>query len=437
MEGEAVGGYARQVALVLALVLLNAAFSGSETALVSLREGQLRKVARASRGGRALARLVRDPNRFLATTQLGITLAGFLAAAAAAVSLAEPLVGPLAFLGSFAKPVAVVLVTTALTFVTLVLGELAPKRIAMQRAQRWGLLVARPLDLLAALSRPAVWLLSQATNLVVRLFGGDPQVRREEVSAEELREMVLTQRGFSPQQQAIVSGAFEIGERTLRQILVPRNEVTCLPARMPTEQAMRRMAETGRSRAPVTGERGLDEVIGVVHIRDLVGGDGLVGEHAREALFLPETLRVADALRQMRQCRQRLALVVDERGVSDGIVTMEDLLEEVVGELYDETDPDVQTAVREQDGALLVPGSFPLQDLPEIGITVEFRPPGDYTTVAGLVLVGLGHLPTEPGEIVHLPTLTAQVVEVSGHAIRKVRLRPNGGAADSAEGVGT
>jgi putative hemolysin len=199
--------------------------------------------------------------------------------------------------------------------------------------------------------------------------------------------------------------------------------VTSLPAAMPIEQALLRMAETGRSRAPVTGPTGLDDVVGVVHIRDLVGGGCRVGERTRPAVFLPEMLRVADAMRQLRQQRHQLALVVDERGATDGLVTMEDLLAEVVGELYDETDRDVESVVREPDGALLVPGTFPLHDLPDLGITLRVTLTGEYTTLAGLMLARLGHLPTGPGEILRLPGLTAQVVEVAGHAIRTVRLR--------------
>ncbi|WP_329110480.1 hemolysin family protein [Micromonospora sp. NBC_01699] len=417
------GGHGTELGLVLLLVLINAAFAGSEMALVSLREGQMRGLARGSRNGRVLARLARDPNRFLATTQIGITLAGFLASAAAAVSLAEPLIGPLGFLGGAARPAAVVVVTAILTFVTLVLGELAPKRVAMQRAERWGLLVARPLDLFATLVRPVVWLLSAATNLVVRVFGADPHATREDINPEELRELVVSQRGVSPQQREILTGAFEIADRTLREILVPRREVTSLPATMAIEQALLRLAEAGRSRAPVTGPTGLDDVVGVVHIRDLVGGGCRVGERARPAVFLPEMLRVADAMRQLRQHRHQLALVVDERGATDGLITMEDLLAEVVGELYDETDRDVESVVREPDGALLVPGSFPLHDLPDLGITLRVPLTGEYTTVAGLLLAGLGHLPTGPGETLRLPGLTAQVVEVAGHAIRAVRLR--------------
>ncbi|WP_030434107.1 hemolysin family protein [Actinoplanes subtropicus] len=428
------GGTAGEIVLVLVLVLVNAAFAGSEMALVSLRESQVQRLERQSRGGRTLARLTRDPNRFLATIQIGITLAGFLASAAAAVSLSKPLLGPLKFLGSAAQPVAIVLVTIALTFVTLVLGELAPKRIAMQRTEGWALLVARPIDVLAALSRPVVWLLGAATNGVVRLAGGDPAAQREEVTAEEIRDMVAAQQDFSIEQRTIISGAFEIADRILREILVPRRDVLTLPTGCPAHQALRSLIAGGHSRAPVVGPAGLDDVIGVVHLRDLVDADGPVDALCRPGLFLPETLRVSDALRQMRTEHAQLALVVDERGAIDGIITMEDLVEEIVGEIYDETDRDVAAVVREADGALLMPGSFPIHDLPDIGLHDESHghEDGDYTTVAGMVLAVLGHIPTAPGEVVQLPEFTAEVVEVTGRAITRVRLRPLQTAAEEA-----
>ncbi|MET8527884.1 hemolysin family protein [Micromonospora sp. NPDC005172] len=418
------GGQLGQLALVAVLVLVNAALSGSEMALVTLREGQLRRLGRRSRAGERLVRLSRDPNRYLGTIQLGITLAGFLASAAAAVSLAQPLVGPLGFLGGAARPASVLLVTVALTFVTLVIGELAPKRLAMQRAERWALLSAGPLDLLARVSRPAVWLLSWATDVVVRLAGGNPRASREETTEEELREMLASQRGLSTQQREILTGAFDIAGRTLREILVARREVTTLPTGLPADQGVRLLGAAGRSRAPVVGPGGLDEVIGVVHIRDLVRAEGgTVGEQARPPLLLPVTLPVADALRQLRQEHQQLALVVDEHGGIDGIVTLEDLLAEVVGELYDETDRDVRGVVREPDGSLLVPGDFPLHDLPDVGVRLSFPLSREYTTVAGLVLARLGHLPGAPGETVRLPGLTMEVVEVADRAVRRVRLR--------------
>jgi putative hemolysin len=422
--GSAVGGYGFQVGLVVVLVLLNAAFSGSEMALISLRESQVQRLERASRTGRVLARLARDPNRFLATIQIGITLAGFLASASAAVSLAAPLVGPLGFLGSAAGTVAIVLVTIVLTFFTLVVGELAPKRIAMQRAEGWAMLVARPLDLLTKLSRPVVWLLGKSTDLVVRLTGGDPNAAREQVSTEEIRDMVEAQQGFSAEQRTIISGAFEIADRILREILVPRRDVLILPADLPCGDALKRLVEGGHSRAPVTGPTGLDDVLGVVHLRDLIDAVGTAGDHTFPAVYLPETVKVSDALRQLRLQRQQFALVVDEHGSTEGIVTMEDLVEEVVGEIYDETDRDVQAVVREADGAMLLTGTFPIHDLPDLGVDIEHLSDGDYTTVAGLVLAHLGHIPTAPGETVAVDGHTAEVTEVSGRAITQIRLRP-------------
>ncbi|WP_117213766.1 hemolysin family protein [Allorhizocola rhizosphaerae] len=424
------GGYGTQVLLVLILMLINGALSGSEMALISLREVQIQRLERRSGGGRVLARLSRDPNRFLATIQVGITLAGFLASAFAATSLAKPLIEPLSGLGGAAEPVAIIAVTLILTFLTLVLGELAPKRIAMQRAESWALAVARPLDWLATASRPAVWLLGKATDFIVRVAGGNPGAAREEITTEEIRELVVAQRGFTPQQREIISGAFEIAERDIREILVPRRDVLSLPADLPAGEALRRLADSGHSRAPVIGPSGLDDVLGVVHLRDLLDPDGTAADRARPALFLPETLSVSDAMRQLRHQREQFALVVDERGAIDGIITMEDLVEEVVGEIYDETDRDIEMVVHEPDGALLLPGAFPIHDLPDLGIDTDRLGDSDYTTVAGLLLDQLGRIPTTPGDVVKLPGLTAEVVEITGRAITKVRLRLTDGVSD-------
>ncbi|HUP17759.1 MAG TPA: DUF21 domain-containing protein, partial [Acidimicrobiia bacterium] len=182
-----------QLGLLAILIAVNAWFAGTELALVSLREGQLQRLSARGGAGPTLARLARDPSRFLATIQIGITLAGFLASASAAVALAEPLEEPLSFLGGAARPAAIILVTIALAFVTLVFGELAPKRIAMQRAERWGILAARPIAFLAKVARPAVWILSVSADVVVRLMGGDPSRGREDVTEQEILDMVATQ----------------------------------------------------------------------------------------------------------------------------------------------------------------------------------------------------------------------------------------------------
>ena len=417
------GGYGWQVVLVAVLVLVNALFAGSEMALVSLRDSQLQRLERRSRSGATLARLARDPNRFLATIQIGITLAGFLASAAAAVSLAQPLIGPLGFLGGAAEPVSIVIVTVILTFFTLVIGELAPKRIAMQRAEAWALMVARPLDLLSTMSRPVIWLLGRSTDMIVRLLGADPDASREEVSTEEIRDLVTQQQEFTPEQRTIISGAFEIADRVLREILVPRRDVVTVQADVPAQEALGKLVAGGHSRAPVTGPMGLDDVLGVVHLRDLVSAQGPVRDHMFTPTFLPDSLKVSDAMLQLRVNRRQLALVVDERGAIDGIVTMEDLVEEVVGEIYDETDRDVLSVVHDPDGSMLLPGTFPVHDLPDIGVDATNLLDGDYTTVAGLVLSRLGHIPTTPGETVRIDGHSAEVVEITGRAITRIRLR--------------
>ncbi len=412
-----------QLGLVAVLVLLNAAFAGTEMALVSLREGQLQRLERQSRNGQVLAELARDPNRFLATIQIGITLAGFLASAAAAVSLAVPLEEPLGFLGGAAEPVAVVVVTLVLAYFTLVFGELAPKRVAMQRAERWGLLMARPLSTLSSITRPVVWGLSRSTDVAVRLMGGDPTLDREEVTEAELREMVAGQPTFTPKQRLIIEGAFEIAQRTLEEVLRPRRDVIAIDADQPGDDAIAVLATSGHSRAPVTEGGNLDDVIGFVHLRDLLDlGSQPVREVVSDIHAFPETADVLDALHTMQMRRSQLALVVDEHGATAGIITIEDLMEEIVGEIYDESDRDVVAIRRQPDGSLLLPGQFPLHDLPDVGMpAIEGA---SYNTVAGLVLDRLGRIPDAPGARIEIDGWTIEVTEMDRLAITGVRATP-------------
>ena len=411
-----------QIGLVALLVLLNAAFAGTELALVSLREGQLQRLEQRSATGAVLAGLAREPNRFLATIQIGITLAGFLASAAAAVSLAEPLEEPLSFLGGAAGPAAVMAVTVLLAYVTLVFGELAPKRVAMQRAERWGLVAARPLAAMSTLTRPAVWMLSHSTNVAVRLMGGDPSRQREEVTEEELRDMVAAQRTFTDKQRLIIQGAFEISERTLEEVLRPRRDVFVLDADAMTRDALAQLAASGHSRAPVGGGGSLDDVVGVAHLRDLlVDGDRLVRDVTGELSAFPETVGVLDALHEMQARRVQMALVIDEHGSTAGIITIEDLVEELVGEIYDETDRDVLSVRHGEDGSIVLPGGFPIHDLDDVG--VHEIPAGAYTTVAGLVLDRLGRLPDTPGDRVVVGVWEFEVTGAGRHAITEVRVR--------------
>lgn len=408
-----------QLTLVLVLVSINAVLAGSEIALVSLREGQLRRLAERRGSGRIAAQLAADPNRFLATIQIGITLAGFLAAATAAVTLAEPLTARLGFMERAARPVAVVSVTLLLTFLTLVLGELAPKRVAMQRAERWSLLVARPLSGLATVARPAVWALGRATDLVVRLAGADPSKGREAVSGEEIRDLVATAGLYSKDQRQIILGALEATSRTLRQVLQPRSLVVAFRADTAVSEARRKLVEIGRTRAPVFEEQ-IDDADRVVSILDLVDATGLVGDHAHEAIALPEAASLIDGMREMQAQRQWMALVVSEYGGVEGLVTVEDLIEELVGEIHDEYDRDVRQAVHNPDGSITVVGHFPVHDLTDLDVEL---PPGDYVTVAGLVQDRLGRLAVE-GDRVELEGWRLQVLSVKGRAVERVRLEP-------------
>lgn len=427
-------GYWRDIALIGMLVLLNAVFAGSEMALISLREGQLKQLEREG-GARAMRmiRLARDPNRFLATIQIGITLAGFLASATAAVSLAEPIVPQLGFLGAAAEPVSVATVTLILAFITLVVGELAPKRLAMQMALPWALTVAKPLDVLSVISRPAVAMLGMSTNFVVRMLGGRPEVDVEEVSPEELKDLVTSHPSLNSEQREIISGALDIHERMVREVLVPRGSVFSLRGDQSVAEARMSMAEAGHSRAPVTRGNHLDDVEGVVHWGSILSGDDdPVRTVASPAMVLPDTARISNALRQFKAQCQQLAIVIDEHGSVDGIVTLEDLLEEIVGEIYDETDPDTIGIEPAADGSLTLPGTFPMHDLVDVGVRMNLSTSNDYTTVAGLVLQHLGRVPEAPGDVVEVQGWSLEVLAVDRHAITEVRLRPrSGGSVDS------
>jgi putative hemolysin len=416
-------GYWFNILLVCVLVVLNAVFAGSEIALISLREGQLKRIERRGDAtARTLVRLTRDPNRFLATIQVGITLAGFLASATAAVSLAEPVAPLFSFLGGAAEPVAIALITLILTFLTLVFGELAPKRLAMQYAERWALTVARPLDFLSRISRPAVWTLGRTSDLIVRLFGGDPKADQEQLSPEELRDLVVGHRGLNAEQRTIITGALEIHERILREVLVPRRAVFTIRADVPIAEARTALAESGHTRAPIVRDGHLDDVIGMVTLRDLLDDSKTLGGVARLPVVFPDSVRVSDALRRFKDEREQFALVANEHGAIDGIITLEDLLEEIVGEIYDETDRDVMAVQTHPDGVLQLPGTFPIHDLIDLGVEIADRPEGDYATIAGLVLTALGRIPTEPGDRVELTDWTVEVTAVEHHAIIEVRL---------------
>jgi putative hemolysin len=418
-----VTGSAAQIGLIVILLSVNALLAGSEIALISLREAQLARLEQRGGRGRAIARLARDPNAFLATIQIGITLSGFLASATAAVSLADPLLPLLGPLGVAARPIAVALVTLLLTFVTLVVGELAPKRIALQRAEGWVLAAGGIILLLARFSRPVVAVLGRATNLVVRLAGADPTQGRDALTQEEVRDLIATGSLYSPHERRIITGALEATDRILREVLRPRTAIVALRASAPVADGVRTLVESGHSRAPVYTEV-IDDADRLVGIMDLVGKHGEVGDHARPVLALPESVSLFAALRRLQAERLSMALVVDEYGGVSGIVTIEDLLEELVGEIHDEYDLDARAAVRTADGVWEVVGQFPLHDLVDLGVAPDLDLDDiEAVTVAGLVHELLGRLP-KVGDTVQVGAHDLTVDHVTRRAIDRVIIRP-------------
>jgi len=231
--------------------------------------------------------------------------------------------------------------------------------------------------------------------------------------------MIATQASFPPEQRTILVGALELTDRHLREVLIPRRDVVALPANFSVTEAIRELVASTHVRAPVF--RGdLNDVIGVAHLVDLVQATDRVADHCRPALALPESLGMLEALRRMQRERQQLAIVINEYGGTEGIVTVEDLLEELVGEIYDEFDRDIGTVERDPDGSLVLPGSFPVHDLQDLGVEL---PEGPYATVAGLALHRLGQIPNG-GETVHVDGWSLEVLEVHKHSIQRLRLRP-------------
>ena len=414
------------VIVVLVIVSIGGFFSASEMALVSLREGQVRALARRGRRGQRAARLAQDPTRFFSAVQIGVTLATLVSGAYGAATLAGLLKSWLVrqhMTAGWAATVSFVVVTICITFVSLVLGELAPKRIALQRAPRLALLAAPLLDRIATLARPVVWLLTACTNVLVALLGGDPRIGRQAMTEQELRDLVTGAQALSADERQIAGEVFDAGKRQIREVLVPRTEVVFLDAEMPVAQAAATAASLPHSRLPVYQDT-YDNVIGFVHVRDLLGPGAAsltvpVGRISRTVKFLPISKTVLSALSEMRRERAHLAIVVDDYGGTAGIVTLEDLVEELIGDIRDEYDAEYSEATRLHDGEVEVDGLLNLDEFTEqTGIEL---PEGPYETAAGYVLAALGDLPSV-GDSVQAAGRTITVTELDGRRIARLRV---------------
>ncbi len=419
------------ILLVAFFILLGGVFAAAEIALVSLREGQLKAISRRGKRGRTVARLADDPNRFLSAVQIGVTLCGFLSAAFGAATIADEFAPVLVDLGlpaGAADVVSLVVITLVIAYFSIVLSELAAKRIALQRSVGVSLAVGPAIDKMARLSTPIIWLLSKSTDLAVRVLGGDPGAAREQISDEELRHLVSSHETLSAEERQIVEDVFSAGDRQIREVMIPRTEVDFIDAAMPVFKAVKFAADQPHSRYPVI-RSSADDIVGFIHVRDLfdpdINGRSLrVEDLVRDTLMIPGTREVLAALTDMRREGVHLAIVADEYGGTDGIVTLEDLVEELVGDIRDEYDPQEAHALRLVSGDVEVDGLLNLDDFrDETGLEL---PDGPYETVAGYIVARLGHVPVV-GEECAIDGHLLTVVAIEGRRVSRVRvsIRPD------------
>lgn len=416
------------ITLVMLFVLIGGFFAAAEMAMVSLRESQVRRLGTQGRRGARAAKLARDPNRFLSAVQIGVTVATMLSAAFGADTLAQDLVPVVTGRGvpdAVAAPLSLVLVTLAISYASLVLGELVPKRIARQRAEGISLLVAPFLDRMALLSRPVIWALSKSTDGVVKLLGGDPRADREKISTEELRDMVVGHHELTADERHLIGEVFAAGKRQLREVMLPRTEVEFMSVDTRLAEAAVLAAAMPHSRFPVYRDS-YDDIVGFVHIRDLLdpvltGSIEPIGELVpiRPVKLVPTSKRLMATLSEMRKEGHHLAIVIDEYGGTAGIVTLEDLVEELIGDIRDEHDvADEHVAL--PAGEVELDG---LANLDEVADQTGIRlPDGPYETLGGFVMGALGHLPAL-GDRVEIPGFDLTVTDMDGRRVSRVRIK--------------
>jgi putative hemolysin len=429
-----------ELLVIALLVLLNGVFVAAEIALVTIRRSRLEQLAEEGRrGAERVRRLVDDPGRFLAVIQLGITFIGFLASAFAAVSLTVALSGALEDLGvpdEYAGPVALVTVTVLLSLFTIVFGELVPKSLALAHPDRFALSLGRPVDVLGRILGPLVSLLTWLTAGIVRLFGVEVTTEAR-ISAEELR--LIVERGgeqgiLEAEEEQMIHAVIELGERRVHEVMIPRTSIVALGSDATYEEAIDTIVEEGHSRVPVY-EESVDEIVGILYAKDLLpilkdggGQRPTLRSLLRSPVFVPESMSIDDLLHELQRRKVHLAIVLDEYGGTAGLVTIEDLLEEIVGEIQDEYDTEEPLIERLSADEARIDGRASIDDLTEtFDLEIELEDEDEYDTVGGLVFHRLGKVP-EPGDRIAVDGLTLTVESTDGRRVGKVlAVRDRGG----------
>ena len=425
-----------QILVLLLLVFANAFFAMSEIAIISLNDNKLKALAEeGDKKAKKVLKLTEDVTGFLSTIQIGVTLAGFLASASAAATFAEPLAEWAAVVifkmpqaSEFLNTVAMVLVTILISYVTLVLGELAPKRIAMKKSEKVAFKSVGILLFINAIMKPFVKVLSFSTNVVLRLFGIDPNEQDEEVTEEEIRLMVDAgeENGvLEESQKEMINNIFEFDDAVVAEVMTHRTDIEAVEITDSIEDVVKIAVEEGFSRIPVYEDE-LDNIVGILYIKDLLSYIGKtvpqgkkISKLMREVSFVPESKKCGDLFEEMTEKHIHMVIVSDEYGGVAGLVTIEDLLESIVGNIQDEYDMEEEEAVQLNETTFELDGTA---DIEEVEETLEIIfPEGEYETIGGFIMSEIGHIPTEDEEaVVEFSGYRLTVKEVDERRIERV-----------------
>ncbi|WEV72445.1 hemolysin family protein [Bifidobacterium sp. ESL0790] len=436
------------IVLIFVFLVLGSVFSGTELALVSLRGSQIDQMEQEDARGAKVAKIARDPNTFLSTVQIGVTLSGFFSASFGESSIAPyvvPVVEGWGVPSRIAAPGTTIVLTLIISYFSIVISEMAPKRIAMQRTEQIARAAVPAIDIFAKICRPIIWAIGKSTNGIVRLLGFDPNETESEVSDDELRVLVNSNSRLSRDERTILDDVFDASDTIVAEVMRPRADVVFLDGDETLEEAAKYIHEMPYSRYPVIG-KDFDDVIGFVHVRDLLDvrdpNAKTVADVTREGISLPGTSKLLPSLELLRKRGIHLAVVIDEYGGTDGIVTLEDMTEELVGDIRDEYDlPDEKGSGKPADGGksafvngvATVDGGMTIEDFADLtGIELE---DGPYETVAGYFLAHTGQM-GEVGEVLHSDDgYDMTVTQVDGRRIETIEVRRSGAAADDASNL--
>ena len=424
-------GVLQSIAIVLGLIALGGIFAAAEIALISLRESQVKQISVKGKRGARVFKLSKNPNRFLAAVQVGITLCGFLSAALGAEQLGKYVIPELEGVGissQYSEIISIVAITLVIAYISLVFGELVPKRLALYKSESIALATASTLDIVATIFRPIIWLLSHSTDLILKIFGINSKMQQNQISEVELMELVSGHADLTKEEREIVEEVFNASDRLIHEIMVPRTEVDFLDASLSISQARKMAVELAHSRYPVV--RGSsDEVIGFLHVRDLLNpklddAQITIMELIRNILFLPGTKGVLPALTEMQTKRQHIAIVLDEYGGTDGIVTLENLVECLIGEIHDEYDPhEADKTFEKRTGDIELDGLISLEELQEVsGISL---PEGPYETLSGFAMHYLGRI-AQANDVIKINGARFTIISMNGKRVGQILLAKDG-----------